>query len=412
MIFLRKALATRHSLLLILTLGFILSYVLGANNERIGLSVVSMNALISFLFIGWGLLYYKGVRTTYFVYGIGAIFVFVFLSTLIRGKSVVPLYSIMGNLLLAYVVYKTLSMQFSFLVIVYSFIIFSIPFLTFYIPGIWSEFSTTNRLTFRGMNPNLVAEFISIAFISGVVLLLKEKPLKRRISISILFLLAVIPVINTISRKGILLFFICVIVFYILKYRKWNASGTVAWVVPVLIFIYFLPTFLDSESEVSKKLQYRFSESYEEDSENRSFLILNGISKGFEKPLLGHGMEASRDPVLLKSIGLWNETKKIPINTHNGFVNIFLNGGAILLSLFLFLFFYLFKKMFGLIKTMPDCWYRDMVIVALLYSLIFLAHIMSAGNGELFKLGWFYLGFSAGLIRLLQPVRMVKETLA
>lgn len=387
----------------ILAIMFVGSILIGGNQDRIGLSFVSLNALFSFLMIAWGIANRPGVHTSGFIWWLVAIFAFVAVSSLVRSESIVPIYSTVGNLLFAYVVYNTVNYRTVLLICLYCFLLFSIVYLTFYVPGVWSTFGSTNRISFSGMNPNVVAEFVTIGFITGVVFIFSRINTSSRLWALPLFALAAVPVLYTVSRKGIFLFFFCIAIAYIFKFRKWSVPSLTAFaVVGIVLFSLSKLWIIESETQISSQLEERFYDTYDTDAKTREFLVMISINKGLERPIFGHGLDSSRDPKFLKSIGLWDDFRKAAINTHNGFVNLFLKGGFVFVILHLLIFVYVFKKMFFLIKALQDGLSRDIVILVFIYVFIFLAHIVSSGNGELFKLGWFFLGLAAGTVRIFE----------
>jgi O-antigen ligase len=401
--FLNILFRTRHELFVVLAILFVGSILIGGNQDRIGLSFVSLNAFFSFLVIAWGVATRPTVNKSGFLWWLLAILLFVAVSTLIRSESIIPIYSTLGNLLFAYAVYNTVNFRTIVLICLYSFILFSIVYLTFYLPGVWRTFGGSNRVSFSGMNPNVVAEFITIGFISGAIFIFSRFNSGSKLWALLFFFVAAVPVLYTVSRKGIFLFLFCTAIAYILKFRKWSLPSLAVFVLAGVALVFVSRVLISSsETDISSQLQERFYETYEGDAETREFLVLTSINKGLEKPIFGHGLESSRDPKFLKSIGLWDDFRKAAVNTHNGFVNLFLKGGLVFVMLHLLIFAYVFKKLFFQIRILPDSLHRDMAILVFIYALIFLAHILSSGNGELFKLGWFLLGLAAGTVRVLE----------
>lgn len=399
----------------ILVAAFILLYILGGNDTNIGLGFISLNALISFFIIAIGFTIKEHRWDTPSV----IIFLIIFISILyllVFHDSFISLYSICGNVLLAWSIAKRVEKGVLGAISVAVGIGYSYIFFSYYLGINWGflaegtlidlEYIENKRKTFNNMNPNGVSELITLSVISLLFIYFRQnysrtKPLKLSNISTLFILLAIVPQLQLASRKGSLLFVLTILFFYFLAFGFKNISKILLLSISALVILFPILTLLPFNiSSAAGVLEKRWGEeSLEKEGGVRFELLNKGITKGLEHPILGHGMSSSRNERFLKESGLWNYQTNSPVNTHNGFINIFLNGGLLLLFLYLILFGSVFIKLGRLLKKVPkSSKERYYIIICILYNLIFIAHILSSGNGELFKLGWMLFGLSLGII--------------
>lgn len=391
----------QYSLLNISVLLFIISIISKGNSGQVGLGFVSIAAIPAILIIIFGAKNIKLDLKDLFFKCLFFIFLYVVYSSIFRSESIVSIYSIVGNLLLCVIIYQSFNSGLKKMVIDSFAFILAFVFLSFYLGGFWEV--RTMRYSYLGMNPNLVSELISYSLIALVTLLYRFKHYKMRFSLILVIVLcvcALMPLLSTISRKGIVLGFSVVLAFFSLKYRLYNPKY-LPLILMAGISIWFLTTiYIDnrSGSELVQSLHYRFYDAIDKDANHRLYLLERAFKKGLESPLIGFGLDSSRSPMFLKSIGLWNPLFNQQINTHNGLLNIFLKGGIVFLTLYLFVFFIPIIRGIKMILNLSDSLVRDEIIFSVLAVFIFFIHVISSGNGELYKPGWLVIGFAMGLI--------------
>jgi O-antigen ligase len=208
----------------------------------------------------------------------------------------------------------------------------------------------------------------------------------------------VIPILATISRTGVTLFFISTFFFiWLLIKERYRLVTLFSFVVFILFGISFVE-FLFKNNELLALFFERTSDSV---NDERSDLWKISLSLANENLLTGVGFENFYDYNWRRSVGLFYEqydaetgtTYSNFISVHNSFIDLVLIGGIFLLFTFLNVIYYPIR--FAITRWVNGNRNEENFSLALLLSFMLSVVLFSfTGQGATQKLTWFLIAVS------------------
>lgn len=221
------------------------------------------------------------------------------------------------------------------------FVIFSIPILGYYL-GFWhylSDEDTTGRKSFMFLNANFIAFALVLDFIIGVYLLNILKTRWKRNAVIALNMLAVLPVLETVSRTNIFCLTV-VLILWIIQYQFRRNSPIIKLFLGffAVLLLLVVGTSKLENSEVFTKGAKRFNTV---ENEREMFRAI-GLEQFAAHPLFGVGLDNFDDYGWRISVGFSMESDEelVSTATHNTYIDLLLIGGILLFTFYMTLVIY------------------------------------------------------------------------
>ncbi len=180
-----------------------------------------------------------------------------------------------------------------------------------------------------------------------------QTELTAKVKKGLLLFMIILALISTVSRGGYIAFIVSIIAFLALSYkqRMMSVVRIFSFVIIILSFAgisYFLTpdkvkSMAHERVEISQTKRFEGDEYAAEHSwiwkysSGRSEIWLNGLKYFVQSPIFGHGFSADRSVLKIKP--------------HNSFLMYLINYGVIGFFVFVFIFYYIFKRIYYGYKT-------------------------------------------------------------
>jgi O-antigen ligase len=214
---------------------------------------------------------------------------------------------------------------------------------------ILKEFRTTwhynedNRVQMLGMNPNLLGGFFMQLIPVLMSFAISLKKFKSRIFYFSAFFFSSLAVMFTYSRGAYLSAMASLLVITLFAGKK----SFIKIGMGALVALFFISVFFGYGHIIPVSVKERFEmvkdkDKREADESVRSREYVWSIAKGYisQSPIYGYGYEAS--------------AYLLPLDTHNMYLDLLLEGGVIALIFFIFIFLIGFKVAYSVFKNSSD----------------------------------------------------------
>lgn len=293
-----------------------------------------------------------------------------------------------------------------------------ISFRTMLLPETWKEWnlSSTNKIRVYGLigNPNVLATYLIISFVSGIYLIRKNSFERLKWLLYFCMMLIFVTFLFTYSRGTLIAFAISAILYFVLK-RDLPTLKVMLFPVLLSIPLIYYPTLtvsnyvqnvLEAEHHVENQKNgatKRYSEMFsheiiQKSSEwGRLYIVKKGLQIFQDHPLIGTGFATFGDSATLTysspiyqeyqlSEGIYTDNQYIQILTETGVI------GTILFVGFVFsLLFAIYKKTRGTNEWFVFCLFFIMAMIAsafynmledkvfTLYFYVFAGYLLNGG---------------------------------
>lgn len=205
------------------------------------------------------------------------------------------------------------------------------------------HYQEQNRMQILGMQPNLLGGFFMQLVPVHISFIISLKKFKSQILYFFAFFLAILAVMFSYSRGAYLSAMVSILVIALIGGRKSFIKITVFGVAALL----FISVFFGSGNLIPVSVKERFEmgqnkEKREQDVSVQTREYVWKITSGYisQSPIYGHGFEAS--------------AYLLPLDTHNMYLDLLLEGGIIALIFFLLIFLIGFKIAYSVFKNSSD----------------------------------------------------------
>ncbi|MGK0136894.1 MAG: hypothetical protein ACI9DJ_000338 [Algoriphagus sp.] len=328
-------------------------------------------------------------------------FIFAFVLTIHLGVSMfsglVEWYRTIGGLILAFMVVTLCSRnennrnQIKWLALAGS-----IPIIAFYL-GFWEQAEGLVRMTFLKHDPNHLGHLIIYAFIALLAVIQVSQKIKK-VWVWPVVAICFIPLAFTFSRTSLLAFIVVLVFYFIVLAGNRRAGNIVIGFFALLVGVIVL---LSSQNRIVEGFADRFSEK----NETRSNFNESGLEIIADNFFTGVGVAKFQDPNWRVANG-FSRTKfdnqggvsQVATSTHNGFLDVFLIGGAFMFGAFLTLItfpaIFLFRKS-RFFEANIELQWRKFLVYTFTTTFMLINITYSLYNS---KLGWWGIAFSYVLI--------------
>lgn len=217
------------------------------------------------------------------------------------------------------------------------------------------EDAGNSRLTFFGLNSNVVGALLSIAFLLILVFLFHKK--KYIGNWAYLFLLAIpliLSLIGLTGSRGTLVVVVVGSMFFLITYNTSIVKKILMISAGAFVMLFAINIILDSEI-----MQKRLDKTTEEGSlGGREFIWENALELYMDRPVLGYGAVGYQKAYLIKH-GKYNDT-------HNLFLYFLVTSGLVGFSLFMIFLFRVTKSAIYIFQKEKDILYLLLLVVYLI----------------------------------------------
>ncbi|PIR87772.1 MAG: hypothetical protein COU10_02780 [Candidatus Harrisonbacteria bacterium CG10_big_fil_rev_8_21_14_0_10_45_28] len=271
--------------------------------------------------------------------------------------------------------------------------------------------ATSNRVSGTLGNPSYLAAYLIFTLVVIIYLMKETKSIGIRWMLSVPLLFEAFIILKTGTRGAFLAIIIAGLVslginLFLTKQKKTKMILLMALLLPVALMVVFFTT---AKADVWQKVPLfgRLIDftSAVTDIQPRIWTWTSAVSAGFERPLLGWGLENFSEP-----FDSYYNPKHFGIEsffdrTHNVFLEYFVSGGVVLLLAWLSIFFFYYRD---LVKRKKDWWWAVLFSLPVAYFIqgFFLFDVLA-----IYLVLFLFLGLFIFTRKEVEPIRLSPASL-